>query len=388
MISAEDFQILCREDVRRDIESRLDADPLAVALEKRLPHAALVASQIKYLGRARRKLPSFFGARCIIPSRAYEQSSGEACAIHRGLRGGSVLDLTCGLGVDAYALSRSFGRVVAVERDPLTAEVARENMRRLGADNVEVVCAAAEDFAASLPADARFDWIYADPDRRGADGRKKVVAADCSPDIVRMLPRLRELSAGICIKLSPMFDVDEALRLFGPCSVEAVSWEGECKEVVVRIDGEKPRVTASAAGGATFSASPEERAARRFASPDAFDPQAYRWLVQPDVALQKAHLAPLHLAGRADIFGDNGYGFCREYPSGEVLGRIYEIASVERYDPKSLRRRFKGGRMQIMLRDVPLTASEIMRAAGVREGGTLRMAFTSAGREIWAVELK
>ena len=106
------------------------------------------------------------------------------CAAHKPISGHSVADLTCGLGVDAAALSRRFERVVAVERDEVLAAVARENFSRLGIGNVEVVCASAEEWVGSCS--ERFDWIYADPDRRDADGRKMVCMEHCSPDVLSL----------------------------------------------------------------------------------------------------------------------------------------------------------------------------------------------------------
>lgn len=123
-MTREEFDTLCRDDVRRAVEENLGRDPLAVALDRRTPHAALVATQVKYLERARTKLPSYYAARCILPPRAFEQASSEACAAHKEPAGDAALDLTCGLGVDALALGRRFRRVVALERDPVLAAVA------------------------------------------------------------------------------------------------------------------------------------------------------------------------------------------------------------------------------------------------------------------------
>lgn len=145
-MTREEFDTLCRDDVRRAVEENLGRDPLAVALDRRTPHAALVATQVKYLERARTKLPSYYAARCILPPRAFEQASSEACAAHKEPAGDTALDLTCGLGVDALALGRRFRRVVALERDPVLAAVAARNLRLLGAANVEVVCASAEEY--------------------------------------------------------------------------------------------------------------------------------------------------------------------------------------------------------------------------------------------------
>ena len=95
---------------------------------------------------ARTKLPSYYRAGCIIPPLAFEQSSSEDVARRKRFAGDLCVDLTCGLGVDAYTLSCRFKRVIAVERDLVTARVAEINFGRLGADNIEVVCDTAERF--------------------------------------------------------------------------------------------------------------------------------------------------------------------------------------------------------------------------------------------------
>lgn len=382
MISRKQLEILCRHEVRQAIDRNIERDPVAVALDKRIPFAAEVATQVKYLQRARRKLPSYYEARCIVPPLAFEQASSEECAAHKRMSGSSAVDLTCGLGVDSAAMSRRFGRVVAVERDEVLAEVARENFRRMGIGNIEVVCSSAERFAAECR--ERFDWCFADPDRRGADGRKKVVAADCSPDVAALLPQLRRMAGALCFKMSPMFDVDEALGQFEGCSVEAVSLGDECKEVLVYIDGAEPSLTASAIGLGEFGIAAR---GRRTITPEPFDPAACRWLVQPDVALRKARLVGECFAGRGFVTGENGFVFFAERPQ-TALGRIYEIERAERYDPKQLRRTMKGCRPRMLLRDVPMTLAQIERDTRLRNGSDGTIAFTSVRGEIWAVHLK
>ena len=41
-MTREEFDTLCRDDVRRAVEENLGRDPLAVALDRRTPYAALV----------------------------------------------------------------------------------------------------------------------------------------------------------------------------------------------------------------------------------------------------------------------------------------------------------------------------------------------------------
>ena len=300
-MTREEFDTLCRDDVRRAVEENLGRDPLAVALDRRTPHAALVATQVKYLERARTKLPSYYAARCILPPRAFEQASSEACAAHKEPAGDTALDLTCGLGVDALALGRHFRRVVALERDPVLAAVAARNLRLLGAANVEVVCASAEEYLAATT--ERFDWVAADPDRRSRTGRKLVRLEECSPDILRLLPAVRRVGARLCLKNSPLFDVDEALRLFPTARIEAVSVHGECKELLVYDDGTGPLLRATALGGGSVMLPP---ATAPTPPPPPFDPTAYAYLFLPDVALQKMRLVRRALEGRADVWSENG----------------------------------------------------------------------------------
>ena len=163
MMTPEQYRLLLTPEVRRTVEEQIGRDPAAIALDKRIPHAALVATQVKYLARARTKLPSYYEARCILPPLAFEQASSEACAARKSCSGDTVLDLTCGLGVDALYLSKRFREVITLERDATLAAVAEENFRRLGATNIRVINSSAEAFLASTL--DHFDWIYADPDR-------------------------------------------------------------------------------------------------------------------------------------------------------------------------------------------------------------------------------
>lgn len=86
--------ILTSPQVREAIEANIERDPSTIALDKRLAHPREVATQVKYLQRARRKLPSYYAARAILPSLAFEQSSSEECAAHKQYGGKLAIDLT------------------------------------------------------------------------------------------------------------------------------------------------------------------------------------------------------------------------------------------------------------------------------------------------------
>ena len=123
------------------------------------------------------------------------------------------------------------------------------------------------------------------------------------------------------------------------------------------------------------------------AQAEARDAERYRWLVQPDVALQKCRLARRALAGVADLWGENGYGFAVEEPRG-VLGRVFAIERIEPFDPRGLRRELRGRGAELLKHDFPLSGEELARRLGVRRGGGPRLAFTRIEGRFWTIRLK
>ena len=383
-MTLQEIERLKSEEVRKAIEDNIERDPAAVALDSRIPEARLVATEVKYLQRARHKLPRLYQARCIIPPRAFEQSSSEECARRKDISGCRLLDLTCGLGIDTIAFAEHFASVVTLERDEALAEVVRYNLTLLGIDNVEVVTTAAEEYV--MDTDERFDWVFADPDRRSDKGNKMVCLEDCSPNIATLLPHLQRISRRIGLKLSPLFDVDEAFRLFRGAEVEVVSLGGECKEVNIYTGSEHERLTIAAIGLGTWHFRREDMHATATAEP--FTPEEYRYLLIPDVALQKGRVAIAALKPYADIWSNNGYAFARELPPEHVGARIYAIESIERYHPRELKRRYKGVGIEILKRDTPLGIEVVRKALGARPGRERTIALTNIAGESWFIELK
>ena len=378
-----ELDILLLPEVRQAIEENIERDPLQVALDGRVPHAREVATQVKYLQRARTKLPRLYETRGIIPARAFEQSSSEECAAAKRLSGGCLLDLTCGLGMDSTAFSAHFERVVALERDEVLAEVVRENFRRMGITNVEVVTITAEEYVATCK--ERFDWVYADPDRRTAEGKRVVRLEDCSPDMVALWPQLKRITKRVAIKNSPLFDVEEAFRLFGQCGVEVISLGGECKEVNIYADGREPMLAAEAVGRARVEYLRSE--VDDTACEGEFTAEEYGWLIVPDVALQKARLALHALREKADIWSNNSFAFARVEPK-EVLGRVEQIERIEVFDIKQLKKSLKGRKVDIILRDFPMGVDEFRRKTGTKSGSEVRLALTKVNGKLYTVYLK
>ena len=383
MFTKEELSILCSAEVTDAIRENIDRKPTDIALDRRIPHASLVATQVKNLQKARTKLPSYFAVQAIVPTLAYEQSSSEECAVHKHLSGAAVLDLTCGLGVDAFALSKRFNRVVTVERNEMVAEVARENFRRLGANNIEVVCASAEEYVAHCT--EHFDWCFSDPDRRGTKGEKLVRLEDCSPDVVALMPRLKSLADNVCIKCSPLFDVDEAFRLFGDCSVECVSLGGEAKEVNIYIDGSAPQLSAVALSVGEVSCSVVARNSAKW-SVEPSDLSHYRYITLPDVALQHSRMVAVAFEGKCDVWSNNGVALSEQQPEG-VLGRTFKVEAIYEMD-SAFKKMMRGRKAEIYRRDFPLSNSDICKRYRCMEGGSERWCFTRIGAKWLAIKME
>ncbi len=269
--------------------------------------------------------------------------------------------------------------MIAVERDPLLADIARYNFARIGLRNIQVINASAEEFVATPGLEA--DLIYADPDRRSAANKKLVLLGDCTPDIVQLHSRLHEIAPRVVVKVSPLFDPAEAFRIFGPHTrVEAVSLRDECKELLVETGShiEKPTVAASAID----SGEVEWLIDSSSSTPTSSFSTTYRYLLLPDVALRKMRMARRYFAARGCfIASESGYAFCDELPEAGLF-RAFEIEAILPYKPKEIRR-LGLKNLTIMQRDFPLSNARIATQLGVREGGGRLAAFTMIENAAW-----
>lgn len=156
-----------------EVRGTAPADELAVATRLRRDHPADLVSAALGQARLRQRAAAKFAAadaeRMFFTPNGVEQSTRASVAAYRARRltdlgVTSVADLCCGIGGDAIALARAGIRVLAVDRDPLTAAVARANAEALGlGDLIEVREADVMEVDT-----AGYDAVFVDPARRGA----------------------------------------------------------------------------------------------------------------------------------------------------------------------------------------------------------------------------
>src|SRR5579859_603037 len=149
---------------------------------------------------ARSKFP---GARQLwFTAEALQQASSLAVADYHARQYAGyalVADLGCGIGADTLALARVVPQVLAIERDPVRAALARANMAVLELEErVTVQCA--DWTALTLEVDAAF----VDPARR-VDGRRVFHLDQMRPPIAA-IHALRQQVPHVLVKVAPGSD--------------------------------------------------------------------------------------------------------------------------------------------------------------------------------------
>lgn len=397
-MTIEELNFLASDKARETIEKYIDTDAARAAMQLRKEFGAFastIATQIKYLGRAKTKIPLFYENRCIIEPLAFEQSSSGAVSSFKDYSGKLCIDLTCGLGIDVINFAGRFDRVITIERDEILVEIARHNFKLLGIDNVEVVHGLSEDFVLRRAVEVskglaeRADLLYADPARRDSQGKKTVGFAACSPDIVPMLSDIETCTERVVIKCSPLFELNELFSVFGEQGVraEVVSSRGECKEVVVdRVfesqDQARIIVRSTELGSMEFS----RKDAESVESLDFCPP--YKHLLLSDVSIYKARLAERYIRSLgAYIDSQNGYGFSNNCPDN-FFGRIFEIASMEQFKARKIKKELSEAgikRATIMQHNSSMSNEAVAKSLGISIGGNQLIAVSQIKHDNYIV---
>ncbi|MCX5423063.1 class I SAM-dependent methyltransferase [Streptomyces sp. NBC_00078] len=270
-----------------EVRGTAPADELAVATRLRREHPAELVSaaigQARLRQRAAAKFAAGDAARMFFTPNGVEQSTRASVATYRaecfratGAR--SVADLCCGIGGDAIALARAGIRVLAVDRDPAAAAVARANADALGlAELIEVREADVTEVDTS-----GYDAVFVDPARRG--GRGRVFDPETySPPLSWAVEAARKAPRA-ALKIAPGIP-HEAI----PTDAEAewVSDGGDVKEAVLWFG---PRVTPGARRARLLPSGAGVWASPATALPDPEVRPVGRYLYEPDGAVIRSHL--------------------------------------------------------------------------------------------------
>ncbi|WP_020118582.1 class I SAM-dependent methyltransferase [Streptomyces canus] len=266
-----------------DVRGTAPADELAVATRLRREHPAELVSAALGQARLRQRAVAKFGAedaeRMFFTPNGVEQSTRASVAAYRALRlkamgVTSVADLCCGIGGDAIALARAGIRVLAVDRDPLTAAAARANADALGLAGLIDV---READVTEVGTDS-YDAVFVDPARRG--GRGRIFDPEAYSPPLSWAVRAALKAPHAALKVAPGIP-HEAVP--AQAEVEWISDGGDVKEAVLWFGG-----TAPGAVRATLLPGPRTLLGRGLPDPEVRP--VGRYLYEPDGAVVRAHL--------------------------------------------------------------------------------------------------
>ena len=403
--------------------------------------------QIKGWQTARRKLPTWAACDGIVypPHLSMEQCSSEPTAQYKlnlamewarrvensELRVESssrMTDLTGGFGVDFSFTSCAFASATYVERNAQLCHMVEHNLPLLGIDNAKVVCADAVDYLSTLDMQT---MIFLDPARRDQHGAKTVMLADCTPDVVQLLPQLLKKSRFTMLKLSPMLDWHKAVEdLQGTVrEVHIVSVGGECKELLLvlseEIESELKVFCADleAGGGsgeaglsggssssscsglssepsfprtpsppsASSSPSVHSNASLFVYTPSASRPapnsklktQNSKFLHEPNASIMKAGcFDELAAAYGVSPVSRNSHLFLSAEPVDGFPGRSFSIERVTTLNKRELRQALAGiEKANIATRNFPLSVAELRKRLKLKDGGDVYIFATTTAED-------
>ena len=397
--------------------------------------------QIKGWQTARRKLPTWAACDGIVypPHLSMEQCSSEPTAQYklnlamewarRVDHASSMTDLTGGFGVDFSFTSCAFASATYVERNAQLCHMVEHNLPLLGIDNAKVVCADAIDYLSTLDMQT---MIFLDPARRDQHGAKTVMLADCTPDVVQLLPQLLKKSRFTMLKLSPMLDWHKAVEdLQGTVrEVHIVSVGGECKELLLVLSEEMeselkvfcadletgggsgeaglsggssssscsglssepsfPR-TPSSPSAPSHHSTPSLSASLFVYAPSASSPapnsklktQNSKFLHEPNASIMKAGcFDELAAAYGVSPVSRNSHLFLSAEPVDGFPGRSFSIERVTTLNKRELRQALAGiEKANIATRNFPLSVAELCKRLKLKDGGDVYIFATTTAED-------
>jgi len=383
MNTQEDFEQLISPYGQGLINTYLHVSPVEIALKHKFNEmaASLIATQVKYLQKSKKKLPHFYQHRCIIPPLSFEQSSSETTASLKQYSGTQMLDLTFGLGVDSYCLSAGFERIIALEKQILLAQIGRYNMTKLGKNHIEILPTSAEEFLSEYDGSS-FDLLYIDPSRRSQKNKKVFLLEDCSPNVLTLMPLMKRVSKLIVIKLSPLFDLTEVIRKIpNTRKILVISVRNECKEVLVEVDPHHTSSTIMLEIVALIKGQLhrfEDKLERDPLPIKHYEPKVGEYIYDADVGFYKGRmLNPLFHSyfqeGKGGfISAEEGFWGTKHYVETAFPGRIFQVEAIFPYKPKQIKRYLKGMKIKhinIIKRHFPHSTQLIHKQLQLSSGG-------------------
>lgn len=367
----------------------------------------MALQQIAGRQAARRKLPTWAATEGILypPHLNMEQCSSEQTARYKArlldgkYTGGGYVDLTGGFGVDFYWMAEAIARhpssatrhlLYYIEQNEELCALAEHNFRLLG-----LACSVCRgDASAYLAGMEPAAVVYLDPARRNAGGNRTYGIADCTPNVLELLPLLSEKAGCVILKLSPMLDWRKAVSdLNGPADgkpsplrvseVHIVSVGNECKELLIVLEKGAPRplrlccvndestfevalsMQSASPNGANYESEPCGLSFRTVRTLPA------NYLYEPNASIMKAGCFG-ELCRRYPVraVAANSHLFLSSVEIGDFPGRKFQISAISSMNRKELNPVLSPLKSaNIAVRNFPMTAEQLRRKLKMKDGG-------------------
>jgi hypothetical protein len=336
-----------------------------------------MARQIAARQKTSRKLPEWCAnLNLIFPQTvSVEQSSSEATARYKAnlISGKKLIDITGGMGVDCYYLSKRFAEAEYYEEQAEVERTAAFNFNVLAAHNITTHPENSLQALTAQPISA--DWIYADPARRDVNKAKVVSLLDCTPDIVQNLPLLLSIAPRILLKTSPLLDIDLAVKqLKHVTEVHAIGYEQECKELLFILNKEhlpaEPVVK-----GVILDANGDKRSEIVFTRsqenevlPTFSPPLSYLYEPHPAV-LKSGGFKTLCRVFNVNKLAPNSHLYTSDLLCNEFPGRTFRITGLSKPDIKEISKYIKTDKANLTTRNFPSKIQDLRKKWRLKEGG-------------------
>lgn len=344
--------------------------------------------QIECRKKAIKKIPKLAELLFYPTSISIEQCTSERLAqFHASLfiDCDNVADLTCGLGVDSYYISKIVDQLTSIEISERVASAAIYNFKSLSADNIKVVNCSAEQFVDSIKDNEHFSAMMVDPSRRThTDQRIRTNSIkDTVPDLNYIIPRISQKTDFLIVKASPMADISQTLSDFtGICDVWILSVKNECKELLFKLDFRKTTalttihcINFKGEKTDTFEFPYGEKAA-----PQSAFPKLGQIIYQPNTSIMKAGAYNL-LAERYNLkqISANSHLFLSDDYISDFPGRKFRISAVLTMSKTDIRKlQSLTDSANITCRNFPLTADALRKRLKLKDGGDTYLFATTA----------
>ena len=354
---------------------------------KRVPEGVDIAfclQQIEGWQSAGKKIPRWSQTDGLLypPRLSMEQCSSEKTAMYKKQLVQRLLcdemeemvDLTGGFGIDFSYLAPLFRKAIYIEQQEQICQIATHNFNLLGLHHAEIRNTQAEKELSNIN---NVSLIYADPARRDNVGRKVVLLEDCQPNVISLQGELLNRSKVVMLKLSPMLDIQQALRQLNSVrEVHVVSVDGECRELLLVMYHRKMPLRYICVNLTNTSQITE--VADDWPKPVICD-QVRTFLYEPNASILKAGVQDA-LCEQFKV--EKLHPFSHLFTADELVeafpGRIFRVVGKSDFSKQGLRSLLSGVKQaNLTVRNFPATVQELRKKLKLSEGGRIYLFATT-----------